>query len=378
MRPRNNRCRPRSGQSQRRALVLTALAALSTTACDQGTNAAETHASTLSAAKIRVRVVKPKKETSSGVRVLPGVLMPWQKAQLGARVAGELTSISVDRGDHIKKGQVLATIGIPGLREDVQRAGAQKQTAEAELALLEDQRRRTMKVIESAPKGTIAAGETAALDAKIDAAKARVATAAADQGRGGSMLTDTRIVAPFDGIVLARRADTGTALSAGAIVVEVADVSTLRLAIDVPERDAASVKLGQAAEIAIPAEHDRKVTAKVARFAPALDEATRTLRVEIDVPNADGALIVGVASRASIDFGSRGEVYTVPAEAVVQDGDDVFVLVVNGDVARKKIVKIAYDRGPSFEIAEGLRGDEEIVLGGRGLVRDGTACEVAR
>jgi RND family efflux transporter MFP subunit len=304
--------------------------------------------------------------------------MPWQTSELGARVAGELRSVLVDRGDRIKKGQVLATIGIPGLRNDVQVAGAQKQTAEAELALLEDERRRTMNVIASAPKGTIAAGEMAALDAKVDAAKARVATAAAEQGRGGSMLADTRIVAPFDGVVLARRAGAGAALSAGAIVLEVADVSTLRFAIDVPQRDAASVKVGQAVEIAIRAEGDRKVSANIARFAPALDTATRTLRAEIDVPNGDGALLAGVPGRASIDLGSRGEAYTLPAEAVVQDGADELVFVMDGDIARKRKVKIAYDRGPSFEIAEGLHGDEEIVVGGRGLVRDGTACEVAR
>jgi membrane fusion protein (multidrug efflux system) len=356
--------------------VLAALSVLMAMGCNR--SSAETHGSTLSPAKIRVRVVKPKKEATSGTRVLPGVLMPWQKAQLGARVAGDLTSILVDRGDRIKRGQVLATIGIPGLRSDVQVAGAQKQTAEAELALLEDERRRTMNVIASAPKGTIAAGEVAALDAKVDAAKARVATAAAEQGRGGSMLADTRIVAPFDGVVLARRADVGTALTAGTVVLEVADVSTLRFAVDVPERDAAAVKVGQAAEVAILGDRDRKVTATIARFAPALDTATRTLRVEIDVPNGDGALLAGVAGRASIDLGSRGEVYTLPAEAVMQDGADAFVFVMDGDIARKRKVKIAYDRGPSFEVAEGLKGDEEIVVGGRGFVRDGTACEVAR
>jgi RND family efflux transporter MFP subunit len=332
----------------------------------------------MSAPKIRVRVVKAKRETSSGERVLPGALLPWQRADLGARVGGELTSIAVDRGDRVKKGQLLATIGIPGLVQDVERASAQKQTAEADLALLEDQQRRTTQVIASGPKGVIAEGEVAALGARVEAAKARIASAAADQGRGGAMLTDTRVLAPFDGTVVARRVDKGSALSAGSIIVEVVDVSTLRMTVDVPERDAAGVKLGQRVVVTIPTLRDRKVSAQVSRFAPALDAATRTLRVEIDIANADGALLAGVPARASIDLGSRGDVLVVPAEAVVQEAGEASVFVMEGDVARRKKVLIAYDRGPSVEVAEGLTGGEEIVVGGRGLVREGATYEVAR
>jgi len=364
----------------RRPLVVLSVLGLSVTACRGGRGGdptPEANAS-LPAPRIHVRVVEPKKETSSGARVLPGVLLPWQQARLGARVAGELTSITVDRGDSVKKGQVLATIGIPGLAQDVLRAGAQKKSAEAELALLEDQRRRMAKVLESGPKGVIAEGEVTGLDAKIEAARARITAAAADQGHGGAMLSDTKVIAPFDGVVLARRADPGTALSAGVIIVEIADISTLRLAVDVPERDAGAVKLGQAVSVTVASLGDKKVAAKVARFAPALDEATRTLRIEIDVPNGDGSLLAGVAARAAIDLGSRGEVFTLPADCVTREGGEASVLVMDGDTARRRKVTIAYDRGPTVEIADGLHGDEEIVVGGRGLVRDGVACEVAR
>lgn len=332
----------------------------------------------MSAPKPRVRVVKPRRETPSGVRVFPGVLSPWQRARLGARLAGELRSIAIDRGDHVKWGQLLATIGIPGLAQDVQRATAQRKAAEAELSLLEDQRRRTAKVVESGPKGVIADGEIAALDAKVEVAKARIASAAADQGRGGAMLGDTRLVAPFDGIVVARYADAGSALSAGSIVVEVADVSKLRLTVDVPERDAAAVRLEQTASVTIAALANRTVAAKVARFAPALDEATRTLRVEIDVPNPDGSFLAGVAARAAIDLGSRHEVLVLPADAVVQEGGEAAVLVVDGETARRRKVTVGYDRGPVVEITEGLTGDEDCIVGGRGLLRDGTVCEVTR
>ncbi|HQY65514.1 MAG TPA: efflux RND transporter periplasmic adaptor subunit [Polyangiaceae bacterium] len=330
------------------------------------------------APRLRLRVVRPRKEASSGERVLPGVLLPWQRAQLGARVAGELTRITVDRGDHVERGQLLATIGIPGLAEDVERAHAHRRTAQAELSSLEDQRQRVAKAVDAGPAGVIAEGEIAALDAKVEAAKARIASAAAELGHGGAMLADTRIVAPFTGTVAARRVDRGSALSAGSIIVEVVDVSTLRMTFDVPERDAAAVKVGQRVTVIVPALRDRRVDAKIARFAPALDEATRTLRVEADVPNVEGAMLAGVSARAAIDLGSRGEVLVLPADAVIQVVGEAFVYVMDGAVARKRKVVIGYDRGPFVEISSGLKGDEEIVTGGRGLVRDGAACEVAR
>ncbi len=330
------------------------------------------------APRLRVRVVKAKKEKRSGTRVLPGVMLPWQEAKLGARVAGELVSISVDRGDRVKKGQILATIAIPGLAEDVQRAGAHRRSASAELGMLEDQRARMAKAVASGPKGVIAEGEISALDAKIEAAHARIAAAAADQGHGSAMLADTTVVAPFDGIALARRADAGAALTAGSIVVEVADVATLRLAIDVPERDAGGIKLGQAVTVTIPALADRQVTAAVARFAPALDGATRTLRVEIDVPNADGSVLSGLAARAAIDLGTRAEVFSLPAEAVAQDQGQASVWVADSGVAKRKKITIAYDAGPTVDVAAGIDGGEEIIVGGRGLVGDGIPIEVAR
>lgn len=331
-----------------------------------------------SAPKLRVRVIAAKREATTGTRVFPGVLVPWEKARLGARVAGELTSIAVDRGDRVRKGQLLATIGIPGLPQEVQRARAQKRAVAADLALLEDERRRMDAVVKSGPKGVVADAERAALDARVDGARARVAVASADQGRGGALLADTRIVAPFDGTVLARLADRGTALPAGGLVVDVADVRTLRMTIDVPERDAASVKVGLPVTVVVPAQADRTAKAKVARFAPALDEATRTLRVEVDVPNDDGFLLAGVAARASVDLGSRGEVWVVPAEVVVQEGAESVVFVVEGGFAHRRRIAVAHDRGPVVEISQGIGEGDAVVLGGRGLVREGTPCEVAR
>jgi len=123
---------------------------------------------------------------------------------------------------------------------------------------------------------------------------------------------------------------------------------------------------------------DHAVAATVARFAPVLDPATRTLRVEIDVPNREGKLLAGVTARAAIDTGLTGEVLTLPAEAIGQQHGETSVLVVEGDIARRKKIVIAHDQGQKVEIADGLKEGEDVILGGRGLIQDGTACEVAK
>ncbi|MCA1665010.1 MAG: biotin/lipoyl-binding protein, partial [Myxococcales bacterium] len=150
------------------------------------------------APRLRVRVAKVQQRTVSGKRTFPGVLQPWEQATLGARIAGHLATIRVDRGSKIKKGDVLATISIPGLSEAQLHAEAQLKSAESDLSLARDMESRATKVAAANPEA-IAAAEVAALSGKAHAATARADGARAELARARAQLEDATLRAPFDG-----------------------------------------------------------------------------------------------------------------------------------------------------------------------------------
>jgi RND family efflux transporter MFP subunit len=350
----------------------------------------------VSAERVRVRTAKLEVKTVSGVRTFPGILQPWQRATLGARAAGYLATMRVDRGSHVKKGDLLATVAIPGLSESLAGAEGQLHTAEADLAVARDQEKRANRVANANPEA-IASAEVASLSGKASAADARLQAARADVARARALGEDAVLRAPFDGVVVARYADQGAVLTVGAKVVDLVALDPLRLAIDVPERDAARLRVGQSATVVLPAAGDRKLTAKVARFAEVLDPATHTLRAEIDVPNPGtpidtgiparlrSPIVSGIEARATIDFGEHAALL-LPAEAIVSEGAGASVLVVQEGRARKRPVRIAYDDGKDVEIQPIASGDRagdlaagaEVIVGGRGLISEGDAVEVAR
>ncbi len=343
-------------------------------ACSRGPEPPPT--TQVGAARLRVRVAKVQERTLSGTRSFPGVLQPWEHATLGARVAGHLATIRVDRGSKVKKGETLAKISIPGLTESQLHADAQLKSAEADLSLARDMESRATKVATANPEA-IAAAEVAALSEKAHAATARADAARAEKERARAQLDDATLQAPFDGVVLARLADPGAVLAVGAKVLEIAALDPLRLAIDVPERDASRLRVGQPADVLLPTAGDRRVQAKVARFAAALDPATHTLRAEIDVPNHDGSIVSGLEARTSVDFGAHSGL-TIPSEAVIVEGGGAAVFVAVGGRAQRRSITVTNDDGRDAEIGSGLKAGEEVLLSARGLVQDGTAIEVAR
>lgn len=328
------------------------------------------------ALRVRVRVVHPTTAALHGATSLPGTLRPWRRAVLSSRLAGDVLAINVDRGDRVAAGAPLGALRVPGLSQQVAVAVASEEVAQAMLLEQADVADR-MKSVAMASSAAVSSLEVSAARAKAVTAQAKAQAAKAEVTKASSMLGDARFVAPFEGVVVARMVDSGTSVASGDKLVEIADVSALRLVVDVPESDLRLVRASAPVVVDVPASGIDRLEAKVARFSPSLEMATRTLRLEIDLPNGDGRLFAG--SEARVRFVDRlGSVLTIPDDALVVSPTGTFAFVASAGKAKRVPVQLGADDGASVEVRTGLSPDDEVIVGGGGLLDDGALVEVAR
>ncbi len=345
-----------------------------------------------------------KRETIATSFSIAGQFLPYQNVELHAKVAGYIKHINVDIGDRVHTGQVLAVLEVPELmaqvdeakaashhaEEEIARAGSDVARAEADHVALHANSARLVNTDKARP-GLIAAQELddanakdRASEAQVDAAKSALAAARqqlevakANQQHYSALSDYTRIVAPYDGVVTWRYADTGSLVQAGtsgssaAPVVTVAQVNELRLRIPVPESIAAKVRVGDAVDVKVQATGEH-FTGKVARFTGALDPTTRTMQVEIDVPNPSYRLQPGMYADVVLASDSRSGVLTVPVNAIQRDQSKTSVLIVDPqNRVQKREVQTGVQSSNSVEIVVGLSPGEHVIVGNLGSYQQG-------
>ncbi len=325
-----------------------------------------------------------------------GEFLPYQEVELHAKVAGYIRRINVDIGDHVHTGQVVATLEVPELnaqvagadagvrhsKDEISRAQHEVSRAEASYAALHAGYIRLQQAAKARP-GLIAEQELddaqakdRAAEAQVDAAKAALSAsqqqmdmAKANHTQVSALQDYSRIVAPFDGIVTWRYADTGSLIQAGTSnassmpVVKLAQVATLRLRVPVPESLADSFRIGSPADIRVQATGE-SFTGKISRFTDSYDRATRTMQVEIDVPNPKDHLAPGMYADVRLQTAARNDALAVPVQAVEQNGDRASVLVLD---AHNRVEKRAISTGiedPNFvQVLGGLQEGERVIVG---------------
>jgi RND family efflux transporter MFP subunit len=323
-----------------------------------------------------------------------GVFIPFQEVELHAKVAGYIRHISVDIGDRVKAGQVLATLDVPELvaqvqgadagvrqsQEQISRAKSDVLRAQANYEGVHSQAERLQQAAKARP-GLIAQQEIddalakdRAASAQVDAAKAalsatqqQLGVSQADRQHYSSLADYSRIIAPFSGVVTWRYADTGTLIQAGtsnsgsAPVVKLAQVDVLRLRLPVPESLAPYVRVGDPATVRVDA-IGKTFDGKVTRSAGALDSATRTMQVEIDVPNKDGQLTPGMYAQVTLNVAHAGESLTAPVQAVDQSTAQPFVLLVDSaNKIEKRNVHVGISTANRVELLGGVNEGDKIV-----------------
>ncbi len=345
--------------------------------CSQDSQTTTHNTESVVAAALRVRGVKAKKTTLATGAALIGRLEPYERASLAVRLAGIISQMRVDVGDRVRAGQILATVAVPGLSARAQAAVASTDAAKYEAQMRGDVAERTAKIAGS-NSAAISPQEVLAASNAVASAQAQATSASAEAKRLRELVNDTRIVAPFDGVIEIRHKDRGTSVNASDVVLVVARMNLLRIRLQIPEAQVSFVRLGDPVTAILPTLGGRRINAKISRFAPALDPNTNMLSVEIDVPNADGALMAGVRVEVHLNDQNKEGVLVVPSEALLQEGSETVVYVADGDVAKRRQVRAGYDNGVQVVIQEGITEEDVVLLGGRGLLREGVRVEVAR
>lgn len=336
------------------------------------------------AAPIPVEVVTAQGGQSSAPLTLPGQTAAWYESTIYARVQGYVGTWTADIGDHVQKGQVLATIETPELDADLVAAKAKLRASQAEV-----QRRQaeadfadtTYARWRDSPKGVVSDQERedkkaqeAGARANLEAAKAQIAVDQAALDRLNSFQQFKQVTAPYAGTITERRIDIGDLSTPTTPFFHMAKADPIRIFVEVPQSAAADLmKAGGAVDITAGGKH---FTGKTARTSEAIDAHARTFRAEIDLPNTDLALPPGMYVEAAFTLGSRGAVQ-VPASALLFRADGPHAAIVDGEgKVHFAAVTIARDEGSLIEIGTGLKAGDKVVLNISNQVADGDAVRV--
>jgi RND family efflux transporter MFP subunit len=352
----------------------------------------------------RAAVVQVRRTPLSNTLSIAGEFLPYQEVDLHAKVAGYIRNINVDIGDRVHTGQILAVLEIPELSADLEAAGAgvrhsqeeiahaqnEVSRAEADHAALHAAATRLRQASESRP-GLIAEQElddaTAkdrSAEAQVEAAKSELAASRqqlevsqADQQHYAALSEYSRITAPFDGVVTWRYADTGSLIQAGTSnmnsmpVVKLSQVEVLRLRIPVPESLAASVRDGEPADIRVKAT-DEHFSGKIMRSTDSLDRSTRTMQVEVDVPNRDYKLTPGMYADVSLRIQNDPNALTLPLQAINRGTDKTTVLLVNSqNHVEEREIHTGIEGSDRIQIVSGLHEGDRVIVGNLGEYRPG-------
>lgn len=307
----------------------------------------------------------------------PVELRPLAQAEVGSKTLGVLDAVLVDRGDRVKRGQLLALVRPSDLPDQLVAArGTLAQTqASASLA-----RKNFERASSLAPGGVVSQQELQQSQAALATAEAQEAAAKAQVSAFATRIGETRIESPLDGVVTIRRLDPGSLVgqpSSGTILT-VARVDVLRVFVTVTEREVRLVKIGQEAHVEVDALPGKSLKGNVVRLAPTLDPATRTLDAEVQIDNTAGELRPGMFGRGSIVVDSHPNAPVVPASAVQISAGKRWAFVLKGDKVERREVTVGVDEGDWLEITKGVVTGEELVTTGIDSVSDGAQVRAVR
>jgi RND family efflux transporter MFP subunit len=346
----------------------------------------------------QVRVVAATETQAARVVSASGTLAAEDQIILGTKVIGRLGEISVDLGSRVKKGQAIARIDPSDYRLRVEQAEAALQQARVRLgltpsgnsdqvnieqtatvrqaaAVLKEARLSHERMVELWDRKLIARAELDTAVSQLAVADGRYQDAIEEvrnrqavlvQRRSEheiarQQLADTAIVSPIDGAVSERQAAVGQYLPAGAPVVTLVRTDPLRLRLAVPEREAGLVRVGQTVDLTVEGDAN-KYQGRVARLSPAIAENNRTLMIEAEVPNGQGALRPGSFAKADIVIEAGQEIVTVPRDSIITfAGIEKVLMVVDGKAVEKRI-RTGRRIGVQVEVTEGIVAGNQVIV----------------
>jgi len=345
-------------------LVLVVLAVLGILPRWRSANALAKTTDELAAPSVVVNAPKPGQPIQE--LVLPGNVTSFTDAPIYARTSGYLTKWYYDIGAKVKKGALLAEIASPEIDQQLAQGEADLNTAQATANNARIQAERYKGLVAS---NAVSQQDTDTYVNQAASTAAQVKSAEANVQRLKELTSFEKIYAPFDGVVTARNVDTGQLINAGAAgasgqsqeLFHLQAVQTLRVYTNLPGVFSASVKKGSTIDLTF-VEHPGQVThGKLVRTADAIDPASRTLLVEIDVDNRSGNLLAGTLAQVHFKVNPVGSVFVLPVSALMFRGEGLRVGTVKDGVAHLIPVTIGQDDGRTVQIITGLNKDDQVI-----------------
>ncbi|MCA7924609.1 efflux RND transporter periplasmic adaptor subunit [Burkholderia cenocepacia] len=330
-----------------------------------------------------VSVIVPGAAPADQTLTLPGSVAPYADASIYARTSGYIAHWNADLGTHVKAGQTLAQISAPDLDAQLRQARADEASAQANYDYAKSTAQRWQDMLKTQ---SVSQQDTDTKVADMNAKRAMLASAQANVAHLAELVSYESVTAPFDGVITARNVDVGTLVTAGGTpgspglsgeLFHLEQTDTLRVFVDVPQDSATGVSTGTSVYLTTPQYPGRRFAAHVARSAGAIDPVTRTLRVEIDVDNRDGALMPGAYAQAHLILPSAAPALELPVSALLFRPNGVTVATVgaNGQTALKT-VQIGRDFGTRVEIVAGLAATDRVIDNPGDAITAGEAVKI--
>lgn len=333
---------------------------------------------TKEAAVMTVSVIHPAAARIAPEIALPGNVQAFTDTPIYARTSGYLRRWYFDIGARVRKGQMLATIESPEIDQQLQQAQANLKSAQANLDLANTTKTRYVDLLKS---NSVSKQETDQAVSNAAAQQAGVDAALANVRRLQQLQGFESVVAPFDGVVTARNTDVGALIDSGAAgtagstgstpkeLFHMAAVGTMRVYVSIPEAYASDVAAGRNAYLTMEEYPGRRFEGAIARNSNAIDPATRTLNVEVDLPNPKGELLPGAyvfvhfhISGSPAEAAAANQPVTIPSNTLLFRSEGLRVGVVHGSRVHLQPVTVAHDEGAVVEVSSGLQPSDSIIL----------------
>lgn len=323
---------------------------------------------------------------------LPGTVQAFQQTPIYARTSGYVSHRYVDIGDHVKAGQLLATIEDPQTAQALRQAQANllqlkaqllQAQANAKLSTLNNTRGQQLKtegVISQAAADNYTA-LAGANDATVEAARANIAAGEANVKSLQEQASFARVTAPFTGVILSRGIDTGSLITSGSAnnvtqLFTIAQSGTVRVFANVPQSSAPDVMSAGTATVTFRELPGRTFTGVVTRSSTSIDPASRTLLAEIDLPNSDGKILPGMYATVSFAVKNSQPPILLPGNAlVVRTAGPQAYVVDSNNIAHLRNIVLGRDFGTSVEVVSGLKIGEKVILSPSDAVQEGTRVD---
>jgi RND family efflux transporter MFP subunit len=312
-----------------------------------------------------VSVVSPQRTAPTQEIILPGNVQPFITSPIYSRTNGYLKNWYFDIGAHVKQGQLLAVIETPEVDQQLQQARSNLLTAQANLDLAAITKARYQGLLKSNAVSQQDADNAAGT---YNANKAIVAADQAAVDEYAALVSFEKIYAPFDGVITARNTDIGDLINSGSSggvktdLFHIAQPGKLRVYVNVPEEYSRGIKDGMTADLSLAEFPGRKFQGKLVRTADAINIATRTLLIEIDLDNPAGTLLTGSYAEVHLAIPAQASTFLLPVNTLIFRSEGLHVGIVRDGKVVLAAVTPGHDFGNQIEIVSGLKLNDQVII----------------